>query len=127
MAGPMARATLTMTELRVTALASWSRPTISPTKVCRVGLSTMLMKPERDGDQVQLPELQVAGEIEDGQHQGLHAGQGLGVEQDAVLAEAVGDRPADGPEQQDRQGLQGHDEADIESRVGPGRRPARTG
>ena len=119
-AGPMARATLTMTEFRVTALASWSRPTISTMKVCRVGLSTMLIRPRSDRHQVQLPELEVTGEVEPGQNQGLQPGEGLGPEQYAVLPEAVGEGPADRPEQQDRQGLYGHDEADLESGLGQG-------
>ncbi|ALE83383.1 hypothetical protein XF36_09690 [Pseudonocardia sp. HH130629-09] len=44
-AGPTARAALTRTELRVTALRRSSGPTSSCTKVCRAGFSTALFSP----------------------------------------------------------------------------------
>jgi hypothetical protein len=44
-AGPTMRAACTMTLLRLTALTRRSGPTISITKLCRVGLSTALTEP----------------------------------------------------------------------------------
>jgi hypothetical protein len=44
-AGPMTRAMLMVTELRVIALPSWSSATISAMKLCRVGLSKTLTQP----------------------------------------------------------------------------------
>ena len=44
-AGPMMRDELMITLFRATALPRSSRPTISTAKLCRVGLSTTLMKP----------------------------------------------------------------------------------
>ena len=44
-AGPTIRAAWTMTLLRLTALTTRSGPTISKTKLCRVGLSTALAEP----------------------------------------------------------------------------------
>ena len=44
-AGPTIRADWTMTLLRLTALTTRSGPTISITKLCRVGLSTALTQP----------------------------------------------------------------------------------
>ena len=44
-AGPAIRALWTMTLLRLTALTTRSGPTISKTKLCRVGLSTALTAP----------------------------------------------------------------------------------
>ncbi len=45
-AGPTIRAAWTMTLLRLTALTTRSGPTISITKLCRVGLSTALSRPK---------------------------------------------------------------------------------
>ncbi len=44
-AGPTSRADWTMTLLRLTALTTRPGPTISITKLCRVGLSTELTAP----------------------------------------------------------------------------------
>ncbi len=44
-AGPTRRADWKLAELRLTAFCSWSRPTISETKVCRAGLSTTVAMP----------------------------------------------------------------------------------
>jgi hypothetical protein len=46
-AGPTIRAAWTMTLLRLTAFTTRSAPTISITKLCRVGLSTALTRPIR--------------------------------------------------------------------------------
>ncbi len=46
-AGPMMRAALSITELRVTALDRFSGPTISSTKVWRMGLSTVATRPRQ--------------------------------------------------------------------------------
>ncbi|CAM5300478.1 hypothetical protein STANM309S_04310 [Streptomyces tanashiensis] len=43
----MSRADWKFAEFRETALRSWSRPTISETKVCRAGLSTTVTMPRR--------------------------------------------------------------------------------
>ena len=69
----------------------------------------------------------MSGEVEQGQDQGLHAGQRLGVKEDAVLAEAVGDGPPDRPEEQDRKGLQGDHQTDLEPGLGPGEHQPRLG
>ncbi len=44
-AGPTERATLTITELRLTALRTCSGPTISDMNDCRAGFSKALLKP----------------------------------------------------------------------------------
>ena len=84
-------------------------------------------EPQRDGDEVQLPQLQMTAQIETSQYQSLYAGEGLGVEEDAVFAEPIGDGPAEGAEEQDRQRLHGHDEPDGKSGVGKGVHQPRLG
>ncbi len=46
-AGPIARATLTSTELRLTALRRCSAPTISIMNDCRAGFSNALLRPSK--------------------------------------------------------------------------------
>ena len=47
-AGPTARATLTSTEFRLTALRRSSGPTSSSTNACRAGFSKQLFMPSRN-------------------------------------------------------------------------------
>ena len=54
-AGPTARATLTSTEFRLTALRSSSGPTISSTNDWRAGFSKRVVEPEQHGQDVDLP------------------------------------------------------------------------
>ena len=90
-AGPTTRATLTITELRLTALRRSSGPTISSTNDCRAGFSKQLSSAEQQRQHVDLPERDEAGDRQEAERQRQHAHRGLQADHEAALVHAVGD------------------------------------
>ena len=60
--GRPTRATLTSTELRLTALRRCSGPTSSSMNDCRAGFSNALLRPSSDGEHADLPDVHRAGD-----------------------------------------------------------------
>ena len=118
MAGPMIRAVSMITLFRLTALTRRSGPTISITKLCRVGLSTQLTAPKRKTRDVDHPRLLDAEDGDEEEAGGRDRHQRLGDEEEVALREAVGEQAAVGAEEEHRQELQGGGEADREAGVG---------
>ena len=76
-AGPTARAALTMVELRLTALRTFSPPTISRTNDCRAGFSKVLFSPSAKRQDAHLPEGHDVSDGKDAEHQGLDTHEAL--------------------------------------------------
>ena len=124
-AGPTMRADWTMTLLRLTALTTRSGPTISITKLCRVGLSTALTAPRAKTAQVDHPRGDDAGGGDREQAERRQRHQRLGDDQQPPLREAVGEQAAPGAEEQHRQELQRRGHADRDAAAGEARGSAR--
>ncbi len=104
--------------MRLTALTTRSGPTISIAKLCRVGLSTALTVPRTKTSAKTIqgataPLTVTAKQAERGKRH-----QRLGDHQQAPLREAVGEQPAPGAEEQDRQELQRRGQPDRDAAAG---------
>ena len=117
-AGPTMRAALNIAELRATALATSSRPTISMTKACRVGMSTAFDEAEADREDEDVPDLDDAGPGQAGQDQREDHQNGLGPDDRRPLRQHVGDDAADEAEHEDRRELDRGDHTEPERIVG---------
>ena len=113
-AGPITRAMLMVTELSVMALPRSFSGTISAMKLCLVGLSKTLTKPERqrdDGDHPQRDD--VGGDECRPAPTRADPGQRLGHIEDPPLVEPVGDQAAPRGEEHHREEPGRRNQAEI--------------
>ena len=109
-AGPMTRAALNIAELKATALATSSRPTISTTKDWRVGMSTALAQPSRKREHQDVPDLDEPVAISAARASASSICDDLGRDQGPALREVVGDHAAEQAEHQHRrESAHGHE------------------
>ena len=106
-AGPSIRAHWTITLLSATALTTRSAPTISKTKLWRVGLSTELTVPRTKASATTIQASTSAVDREGEQRERRNRHRDLGRHQQPALVEAVGEHAGLGAEQQDRRELGG--------------------
>ena len=84
------------------ALMRSSRPTMSTANAWARRDVHRIDHAQERGQQEDVPHLHVPGECQTGQDERQKHGRGLGRDQDAVAIVAVGDRSADGGQQEDR-------------------------
>ena len=111
------REVLKMVELRATAFGRSSRPTSSDDERLARRVVERVADAEDRGEDVDLPELDVAGGGEDRQRERLQRHHRLRDEQEAPLPHAVGDHAAEEREAEDRRELHRGDGAERERRV----------
>ena len=106
MAGPIIRALCTITLFRLTAFTTRSGPTISITKLWRVGLSIAFTAAAHEHEREHHPRLHRPAGGQRPEQQGGQHHRHLGHHQQAPLVEAVGQQAAERAEEQYRDELQ---------------------
>ena len=123
-AGPTMRAALKLAELRPTALVRSSRlDDLGDERLARGGVEGG-RRTEDEGEHVDVPDLDGAGDGEQAEHQRGHGHAEVGQLQQAALGDPVGDQPGERGEEQERQELQPGGDADrgagvVGERAGP--------
>ncbi len=111
-AGPINLALWKEVEFSATALERSASVTSSETKAWRTGASMAVATPSSRANDIDVPELGLAGEQECAHAEGERALAGLRPHQHAASVEAIRDQPRDRHEQQDRPELQRHRDAE---------------
>ena len=108
-AGPTTRDALNIDELSAMAFIRSARPTISTMKDWRAGMSNALTTPEQGGESEDVPDLHRLVKpvsTDGGERKGQQHGGGLGGDDHALAAVAVGTMPPTGAEERRGSGWQ---------------------
>ena len=122
--GPSA---LVITELMVTALRTWSRPTISMTKAWREGFSKALLTPKIEARTQTSQNRTAPKAVKKPEYQRLGSRRALEKDHEPALVDTIGDHAAVRPKNEDRQCLQRCDEPPGRCSISSERARATTG